>query len=60
MVLLLHENLANLFGHRVFSERFTLPDAISVFANCFVFIVEIKPEHVLRIFLAGPADEQID
>jgi hypothetical protein len=37
-----------------------LPDAISVFANCFVFIVEIKPEHVLRIFLAGPADEQID
>src|SRR5580698_10925993 len=41
MVLLLHQDLANLFRHRVFSKRFTLPDAIAVIANGFVFIVEI-------------------
>ena len=50
MVLLLHEDLANLFRHREFSKRFTLPDAIAVIANGFVFIIEIVPEHVFRIF----------
>ena len=49
MVLLLHEDLANLLRHRVFSESFTLPDAIAVIANGFVFIVEIVSEHVFRI-----------
>ena len=50
MVLLLHEDLTNLFRHRVFSKRFTLPDAIAVIADGFVFVVEIVPEHVFRIF----------
>ena len=50
MVLLLHQDLANLFRHRVFSKRFTLPDAIAVIANGFVFILEIEPQHVFRIF----------
>jgi hypothetical protein len=50
MILLLHEDLANLFRHCVFSKRFTLPDAIAVIANGFVFIIEIIPEHVFRIF----------
>src|ERR1019366_3116382 len=50
MVLLLHEDLANLFCHRVFSKRFTLPDAIAVIANGFVFIIEVVPEHIFRIF----------
>src|ERR1035441_2702109 len=50
MILLLHEDLANLFRHREFSKRFTLPDAIAVIANGFVFIFEIIPEHVFRVF----------
>src|SRR5689334_5277190 len=49
MVLLLHEDLANLFSHRVFSKRFTLRDAIAVIANGFVFIVEIVAEHVFGV-----------
>src|ERR1022692_4557813 len=50
MILLLHEDLANLFRHREFSKRFTLPDAIAVIANGFIFIFEIIPEHVFRVF----------
>jgi len=50
MILLLHQNLADLFRHRVFSKRFTLRDAIAVIANGFVFIIEIVPEHVSGIF----------
>ena len=33
MVLLLHENLADLLSHCIFSERFTLRDAIAVITN---------------------------
>src|SRR5438477_1919210 len=50
MVLLLDEDLADLFGHGVFSKRFTLRDTITVIANGFVFIIEIVAEHVSRIF----------
>src|SRR5580698_7609653 len=50
MVLLLHEDLANLFRHRVFSKLFTLPDPITVIANRFVFILEIVAEHGFGIF----------
>jgi hypothetical protein len=50
MILLLHEDLANLFRHRVFSKRFTLPDAIAVIADGLVLVIEIVPEHVFRIF----------
>ena len=50
MVLLLHQDLANLFSHRVFSERFTLRDAIAVITNGLIFIVEIEAEHVSRVF----------
>src|SRR5580693_3837058 len=49
MVLLLHEDLANLFRHCELSQRFTLPDAIPVIANGVVLIVEIEPQHVFRI-----------
>src|SRR6266566_354326 len=49
MVLLLHEDLANLFRHRVFSQRFTLSDAIAVIANGLVLVIEIVPEHVFRL-----------
>src|ERR1700758_4170233 len=50
MVLLLYKYLANLFRHRIFSQRFTLPDAIAVIANGVVFILKIVAEHVFRIF----------
>src|SRR6266550_9137213 len=50
MILLLHEDLANLFRHRVFSKHFTLPDAIAVIADGLVLVIEIIPEHVFRIF----------
>src|SRR5579863_9877245 len=50
MVLLLHQDSANLFRHGVFSQRFTLPDAIAVIANGFVLVFEVEPQHVFRIF----------
>ena len=50
MVLLLHEDLANLFSHRIFSKCFTLRDTIAVITNGFVFILEIVAEHVSRVF----------
>jgi hypothetical protein len=50
MILFLHEDLANLFRHGIFSERFTLLDAIAVIADVFVFTLEIVVEHVFRIF----------
>src|SRR3954469_20221280 len=50
MVLLLHEDLANLFRHREFSQIFALSDSIAVIANGFVFILEIEAQHLLWIF----------
>src|ERR1700751_3002247 len=50
MVLLLHQNLADLFRHRIFSKRLALRDALAIIANGFVFIIEIVTEHVPRIF----------
>ena len=44
MILLLHEDLANLFRHRLFPKRFTLPDAIAVIADGLVLVIEIIPE----------------
>jgi hypothetical protein len=41
MVLLLHEDLANLLGYRVFPKRFTLTDAVAVIADGLVFVLEI-------------------
>jgi hypothetical protein len=46
MILLLYEYLANLFGHRLFSKRFTVPNAIAIIANGFVSSIEIVPEHL--------------
>jgi hypothetical protein len=42
MLLLLHKNLANLLGHRVFTQCFALPDACTVVADRLVFVVEIE------------------
>jgi hypothetical protein len=50
MVLLLHEDLPNLFRHRIFSKRFALPHAIAIIADGIVFILEIEAEYVDGIF----------
>jgi hypothetical protein len=50
MVVLLREDLANLFRHRVFAQRFALPDVNRIIANGFLFVVKIIPEHAFRIF----------
>jgi|SRR5215470_13156294 len=42
MVLLLHEDLANLLRHREFTESFALPDAIAIIEDGFVFIIKIE------------------
>src|SRR6267143_4396006 len=50
MILLLHEDPANLLGHRVFAKRFTLRDAVAVIANGLVLTIEIISQDVFRIF----------
>ena len=50
VVLLLHEDLANLFGHGKFSERLALPDSVAVIANGGVFVFEIEAQHLFWIF----------
>src|SRR5204863_5843779 len=50
MVLLLYQDLPDLLRHREFSKSFALSDAIAVVANGVVFILQIKAEHLLRIF----------
>src|SRR5438132_10935289 len=50
MVLLLYKDLANLFRHSEFTKRFALPDAIAVISNGVVFIFEIEPQYLFRIF----------
>src|SRR5713101_8952700 len=50
MVLLLYKDLANLFRHSEFTKRFALPDAIAVITNGVVFIFEIEPQYLFRIF----------
>src|SRR4029450_13857445 len=49
MILFLYKDLANLLRYRVLAKALTLPDAIAVITNGFVFVVEIVPEHFLRI-----------
>src|SRR5437867_13182707 len=50
MILLLHQDLANLLSHRIFSKRFTLWNAIAVITYGFIFVVEMVAEHVSRAF----------
>src|SRR5215813_2800989 len=50
MVLLLHEDLANLLRHRVFAKCFALPHAVAVVAYRLAFVLEVVAEHVDRIF----------
>src|ERR1044071_1739234 len=50
MILFLHQDLTNLFSHRIFSKRFTLRNAIAVIPNGFIFVIEIEAEHVFCAF----------
>ena len=49
MILFLHQDLANLFSHRIFAERFTLRDAIAIITNGCILIIEILAKHVSLI-----------
>src|SRR5262245_49450161 len=44
MVLLLHEDLAQTLGNRIFSDSFALPDALAVVANRLGLVVKIEPQ----------------
>src|SRR5277367_5369557 len=50
MILLLHENLADLFGEGEFPKLFALANAVAVVANGFGLVFEVEPEHGFRIF----------
>src|ERR1700693_1205003 len=50
MVLFVHEDLADVFGHGEFTESFALANAISVIANGFRLVLEIELEHVPGFF----------
>jgi hypothetical protein len=50
VILLLGEDLADLFGERVFSERLALADAVAIIADGLVFIVEIELKHSFASF----------
>src|SRR4029450_10555453 len=54
MILLLYQDLTNLLRYRVLAKALTLPDAIAVITNGFVLVVEIVPEHFLRILRRAP------
>lgn len=49
MVLFLYKDLANMLGHGEFSQSIALSHPISVIADCFVFILQIKTEHLFRL-----------
>ena len=55
MILLLHDDLANLLGHRVFAKRLTLPNSVAVIANGFIFILEIIAEHEHKFRIVSAA-----
>ena len=42
MVLLLHEDLADLLCHGKFAERFALPDALLVIDDGLILVIEIE------------------
>ena len=49
MILLLHENRADLFREGIFPERLTLPDPVAVVANRFVLVLQVESRHLLRV-----------
>jgi hypothetical protein len=53
VILLVYQDLADLFRHGKFAERFALANAVTVLANGLVFVFEIEPKHVLWL-VRGP------
>ena len=49
MVLLLHEDLADLLGHGELAERLALPDALAVIDDGLVLVIEVEFQHVARL-----------
>ena len=50
MILLVHENLADLFGHRVLSQLFALANAVAIIADRIILVLQIETEQLTRIF----------
>jgi hypothetical protein len=50
MVLLVHKDLADLFGHGELAQSFALTHSLPVIADGLVFIFEIETEHFFWIF----------
>src|SRR5689334_9884847 len=46
VVLLLHQDLADLFGHRILTKALALPDAVAVLADRLVFVFEVESQHL--------------
>jgi hypothetical protein len=46
VVLVVYKNLANLFRHGKFAERFALSNAVAILATGLVFVLEIESEDV--------------
>src|ERR1700687_1508397 len=49
MVLFIHQNLADMFGHRVLSQTLALPDSFTIIPNRCHLVLEIKLEHFLGL-----------
>src|SRR5271157_3343124 len=45
MVLLIDEDLPNLFGHREFAQMLTLADTLAIVADGFAFVFQVEAEH---------------
>src|SRR5262245_24439516 len=49
MLLLVDQDLADVFGHRELPERLALADALAVVADRLVLVLEVESEHVLGL-----------
>jgi hypothetical protein len=50
MLLFLHQDLANMFRHRVFSQGLALGNPVAVISDCFGPILKIELEHIPGLF----------
>src|ERR1700734_4424777 len=49
VILLLHQDFADLLGQGKFAERLALPDTVAIIAHGLVLVVEIEAQHVLGV-----------
>src|SRR5450432_1852782 len=49
VILFVDEDFADLLGHGVLAQGFTLPDAVAIVANGFAFVVQLEVQHFLGV-----------